>query len=352
MWSNILALSSVGALATYIIQYRDWVDWNKKFIYRVAPGPCKQVLTEGGSEDVTSIGNDVVLISSGLGAGEGEGVMKALDLNTSQVVTMKVRGAPKRKDFMTKPHGISTWTDEKGKVYLYVLTHPSTEDRIEVFKVKENNVLKYKRTITDPLFGEMNDLVVIGRDKFYITMLLHYRDKPMRTVEYMTQSAWGAVLYYDGKKARAVIPSGLFMPNGINISPDQKMIYVSEFGKKRLLGYHRADDNLLTKAWSYDVDTMVDNIEVDQDTGELWIGCHPVTYRILDDMTNAFGLTLPSQVLRFKMEDNMVSSVEEIYADDGSELYGSTAATYVNGKLVIGSVKAETVVCDVNYLSP
>jgi sugar lactone lactonase YvrE len=68
----------------------------------------------------------------------------------------------------------------------------------------------------------MNDLVVIGRDKFYITMLLHYRDKPMRTVEYMTQSAWGAVLYYDGKKARAVIPSGLFMPNGINISPDQK----------------------------------------------------------------------------------------------------------------------------------
>jgi hypothetical protein len=52
------------------------------------------------------------------------------------------------------------------------------------------------------------------------------------------------------------------------------------------------------------------------------------------------------------MEDNMVSSVEEIYADDGSELYGSTAATYVKGKLVIGTVKAETVVCDVNYLSP
>jgi hypothetical protein len=52
------------------------------------------------------------------------------------------------------------------------------------------------------------------------------------------------------------------------------------------------------------------------------------------------------------MEDNMVSSVEEIYADDGSELNGSAAATYIKGKLVIGTVTAETVVCEVNYLSP
>jgi hypothetical protein len=52
------------------------------------------------------------------------------------------------------------------------------------------------------------------------------------------------------------------------------------------------------------------------------------------------------------MEDNMVSSIEEIYADDGSELYGSTAATYIKGKLVIGTVTAETVLCEVNYLSP
>lgn len=81
---------------------RDWIDWNKKFIYRVAPGPCKQVLTEGGSEDITYIGNDIVIISSGIGEGEGEGVIKALDLNTSQVVNMTIRGAPDRKEFHDK----------------------------------------------------------------------------------------------------------------------------------------------------------------------------------------------------------------------------------------------------------
>ncbi|XP_060596917.1 serum paraoxonase/arylesterase 1-like isoform X2 [Ruditapes philippinarum] len=352
MWGCIFAVASVGVLSMFIIQYRDWIDWNKKFIYRVAPGPCKQVLTEGGSEDITYIGNDIVIISSGIGEGEGEGVIKALDLNTSQVVNMTIRGAPDRKDFMTKPHGISTWKDERGEMYLYVITHPLSEDRIEVFKLKENNILKYKRTITDPLMVNMNDLVAVGRDKFYITRFIHYRDKPLNMLEIVTQRAWGALLYFDGKKERPVVPTGLSIPNGINISPDQKMIYVSEFGTKKLLGYHRSEDNLLTKAWSYDVDTMVDNIEVDPDTGDLWIGCHPIALRVLDWMMSGFGLTLPSQVLRFKMEDNMVSSVEEIYADDGSELYGSTAATYIKGKLVIGSITAETVVCEVNYLSP
>jgi hypothetical protein len=41
---------------------------------------------------------------------------------------------------------------------------------------------------------------------------------------------------------------------------------------------------------------MVDNIEVDPDTGELWVGCHPIAFRALDWMLNAFGMTLPSQV--------------------------------------------------------
>jgi hypothetical protein len=51
------------------------------------------------------------------------------------------------------------------------------------------------------------------------------------------------------------------------------------------------------------------------------------------------------------MRDNMVSEIEEIYADDGSELVASTGATYVNGKLVIGTVRDQLMVCDVNYLS-
>ena len=68
----------------------------------------------------------------------------------------------------------------------------------------------------------MNDLVAVGLDKFYITKFYHFRGKTLGILEYMTQNAWGGIIYYDGKKGRAVIPSGLLLPNGINISPDGK----------------------------------------------------------------------------------------------------------------------------------
>ena len=47
-------------------------------------------------------------------------------------------------------------------MYIYVITHPSSKDMVEVFKLKENNALKYKRTITDPLF------------RGYVFSLVHY----------------------------------------------------------------------------------------------------------------------------------------------------------------------------------
>ena len=51
------------------------------------------------------------------------------------------------------------------------------------------------------------------------------------------------------------------------------------------------------------------------------------------------------------MEDNMVSDVIEVYADpDGSEAFGSTVATYADGKVVIGTVTHQTVVCDSKYV--
>ena len=43
------------------------------------------------------------------------------------------------------------------------------------------------------------------------------------------------------------------------------------------------------------MNTCVDNIEVDQQTGDLWIGCHPMLYRILDDLREK-GQILPSNV--------------------------------------------------------
>ena len=46
-----------------------------------------------------------------------------------------------------------------------------------------------------------------------------------------------------------------------------------------------------------DVDTAIDNIEVDPFTGDLWIGCHPLMWTRMDAY-KLFSVTCPSQVSR------------------------------------------------------
>ncbi|WAR23859.1 hypothetical protein MAR_037528, partial [Mya arenaria] len=79
------------------------------------------------------------------------------------------------------------------------------------------------------------------------------------------------------------------------------IVYVAEFGNKRLLGYHRSKSNNLNPAW----------------------------------------------VIRVEMtSDGRVAEIQEVFADDGSRLFGSTGATNVSGKLVICTVTRQAMVCD------
>ena len=57
------------------------------------------------------------------------------------------------------------------------------------------------------------------------------------------------------------------------------------------------------------------------------------------------------QVLKMKMKSNMVSEVIDVYGDpDGTEAFGCSVATYVDGKLLIGTVTHQMVVCDSKYI--
>ena len=66
----------------------------------------------------------------------------------------------------------------------------------------------------------MNDLVAVDKDKFYITRWLYARDLAYSYIEMFLFQYLGKIIFFDGNKGREVV-SGLFMPNGINISPDK-----------------------------------------------------------------------------------------------------------------------------------
>ena len=51
------------------------------------------------------------------------------------------------------------------------------------------------------------------------------------------------------------------------------------------------------------------------------------------------------------MKSNRVRLVIDVYADpDGTEAFGSSVATYVEGKLIIGTIYKQLVVCDSKYI--
>lgn len=355
MWSQAFGIAFLSGLFWYYISLRKFFDWDKQYLYRHTPGPCIQVLKEGGSEDLTHAGNGIILMSQAdLLGGTGPGKITALDVNGSPYTyAMNMTNVPSRSGFMSNPHGVSTWKDPKtGQVTLFVVTHPGEEDRIEMFEFIKPGTLKHIRTVTDRKFRYMNNIIAVDKDKFYITQFMYFHDFAkfyLEVIVYPFSWKWGKVMFFDGTKAKEVA-SNLFGANGINISPDKRTVYVAEWGGKRLYGYQRNSNNDLAKLWDVDVGTGLDNIEVDPATGDVWLGCHPITHAIID-FFNIFNWPHPSQVLKLKMKHNMVSEIVEVYADpDGSEARGSTVATYVNGKVIIGTVEDQTVVCDSKYI--
>lgn len=354
MWFKVFTAVSFLATFHYFMKLRALLDWDKPVsLYDHAPGPCDEVFKDGGAEDLTYLddgGHGYILFSHGISWDRGELMILDLSVNPPTYRVLNITNPPGRPGFMAKPHGISTWKDSNtDAIRVFVITHPDSGERIEVFDLIRLTFLKHVKTITDHKFRNLNNLVAVDKDKFYVTQWSYFDKWWGYYLEVALMRGSGEVFYYDGKWARSVA-TGFLFANGINISPDKSTIYVADFGNKRLVGFKRFPRNELVKIWEEDMYTAVDNIEVDQVTGDLWIGCHPVLYRIVDEL-RVKGKTLPSNVLKVKMRDNMVSEVVEVYADnDGSEVFGAAAATLVRDKLIIGTVWDQLVVCDVKHV--
>jgi arylesterase/paraoxonase len=95
-----------------------------------------------------------------------------------------------------------------------------------------------------------------------------------KTLEEYLQLANSNVVFYDGQDF-TVVASDLAYANGINISRDGTVLYVVEtVGEKIALFTRNTDTNELMFQQSIDMDSGIDNIELDSE-GNLWIGSHP-----------------------------------------------------------------------------
>jgi hypothetical protein len=185
-------------------------------------------------------------------------------------------------------------------------------------------------------------LAVVGDDQFYFTNYLYISDR----LEFPLGLRWGSLGFFDGTRTRLIV-TGLFGPNGIALSPDGRFLYVAALVDREIRVYQRhLNNNSLTFIHSISVFTTPDNLNVDMATGDLWFGSHPVGYKAMQHLDDP-RLPSPSQVIKMRMSDENVTSVEEIYSNDGSEFSGSTVAVIHKKQLLIGSVVQSLLYCEI-----
>ncbi|XP_020324982.1 serum paraoxonase/arylesterase 2-like [Oncorhynchus kisutch] len=345
----------VAALSAFlgerIINLRKRTLASRKLVQTHLPNchPIKSL--EYGSEDLTILPNGLAIISTGLkdpvlpSYSDDPGKMYTLDMSEdSRMKPVELRMGRGFDLDSFNPHGISVYTDETdNSVYLFVVNHPQQKTQVEIFLfVEEDHSLVYVKTIKHEFLHSVNDIVAVGVESFYATNDHYFSGGTLNTLEVLLAQPWSNVVYYSPEEVK-VVAEGFYMANGINISPDKRHIYVADLFDHNIHVLERLESNGLAPVKVVEVGSLVDNIYVDPETGDLWIGCHPNGWKLFrNDPEDLPG----SEVIQIKDIHSEKPVVTQVYADDGSVLIGSSVAAPYGGKLLIGTIYQKALVCD------
>ena len=317
-----------------------WLTGTFRRIHSHFAGTCHLVRGPVGPEDITiHPRTGVAYISSTDRRAWGSphtvpGAIYAYDLNAEHPAVVNLTP---HADSRFEPHGISLWAGADGRDALFVVNHPVIDgqpapNNVEIFDVTPDALI-HRATLTDPALVMPNDIVAVGLDRFYVTNTHHYPPGRMQTIETYLQLSGAQVLFYGPGGFRPAI-TGLVLPNGINVSPDGKTLYVASTTGLEVRFYDRDPETETVRfRQAVPLHSGADNIELDE-RGNLWIGAHPKLLKI-----EAHGKDpsepSPSQVLRVSPDG---TKVDEIFLDDGTLISTSTVGAVRGRRLLIGNV--------------
>lgn len=340
MATGFLVLAALYAAQTL------WVAGAFRRIEPHFDGTCRLVKGAWGPEDITiDPETEIAWISASprrsVAAGRPKpGALLVYDLRRPDTHPEVRFGG---RDASFQPHGLSLWRGDDGRRRLFVINHPPPGTRsyahsVEVFDVVGRDQLRHRQTLTDELLVMPNDLVAIGPDRFYLTNTHANPPGFRQSIETYLQLPGGNVLLFrDGRFQVAV--GGLVFPNGINLSPDGRKVYVASVTRRSILAFARDPrSDQLAPAGGVFIGSGGDNIEVDEQ-GALWVAAHPMLLRV-QALANDPSAAAPAQVFRIDPPANGNDQyvVTEVYLNDGREFGGASVAAHFQGRLLIGRI--------------
>jgi arylesterase/paraoxonase len=337
----VFALLAIAALllairfvrATSLFSTIEEVAANCRVIEAV-PGPEDIVIDRARGVAYVSATDRRILMAGGAASTSLRGGIYRIDLNAPPEQWTLVPVTPASPESF-RPHGLGLFIDGEGSRSLFVVNHPAGgPDEVVILDVDGQGRLIHRRTITDPLMTNLNDVQPVGADRFYATND-HAAGTSKALQDFLMLDRTNFV-YFDGSQAR-VAAEGLSYANGVNVSSDGREIYVAETLDRALRVYRReigSGDLELTDI--VQLDSGADNIDV-LENGDLLVGAHP---KILDFASHAEDPSAlsPSQVVRVSRNEGGDWSVRTLYLNHGDEVSGVATAAGYRDMMLLGPV--------------
>jgi arylesterase / paraoxonase len=150
-------------------------------------------------------------------------------------------------------------------------------NRIDVFDVTEQ-ALEYRHSLPrDPrIRGKANEVFAVRENEVYVS---NAQGSRLALIEALFRRPWANVLYFDGNGWREAA-KGIRFGNGIQISADEKTLYVAGFQDRAIHVYARSSDGSLAETGLIPVGGSPDNLKWEDDARtRLLVASHPSQLR-------------------------------------------------------------------------
>jgi len=327
-----------------------------KTIHPKGNADCKRLTGAFGVEDFVAIEGILLLASDShcqlmetcTFATAPNGAIASVNLNEANPTIRPVKTVNVPSEFEMHPHGVDVYHGDDGQWWFAVVNHPSTGDELDVFTYDiDQNTITFQYRLRHPLMRHLNDVAFIDPYSFYTTNWHWHEIGSFKLLlEKYGQMRWGYVLHCHTKANDLTVTEcemaydGLSLPNGLQLSPDKKSLYLAVTTELSVYVFDRHDNNSLSVRSSVNVDSGVDNINLDEH-GALWIASHPKLLTFVAHSSDPKNHHAPSQVLHLQPTESASSphfKVTELFSSPGQDFSAATSALVYRDHMILSAI--------------